>query len=382
MPSKPVHQIIEEGKKIELVCKAWGSPPPTVTWTRHHGPLPPHRHTVTNGRLVITKAKLSDAAFYTCTARNRLRLVRASAQVMVVPRLRFTAAPPKKVKTLIGKTVSLDCMAESGAFKPTITWSKKKGILPPGSRVLSYGTLVIKFSAPHRGVYRCSAKNILTSVVANVEVETAIKFKSCSELRRAGFTNSRMYTIDPDSTGGVSAFSVFCDMADKGGVGVTVISHDSEARTVVQGCEAPGCYSRNVRYNGVSKAQLVSLTKASLKCEQFIKYECYDSVLLFNGNPQGWWVSRDGRKMTYWGGATPGSGKCACGVSNSCARKSDRCNCDRNDFTWREDSGLLRDKSTLPVSQLRFGDTGFYKSNRRFERGYHSLGKFKCYGTV
>ena len=32
-----------------------------------------------------------------------------------------------------------------------------------------------------------------------------------------------------------------------------------------------------------------------------------------------WWVSRDSTKMTYWGGASPGSGKCACGMNNSCA---------------------------------------------------------------
>ena len=32
-------------------------------------------------------------------------------------------------------------------------------------------------------------------------------------------------------------FTVYCDMSDKNGVGVTVISHDSEGRTHVKGCE-------------------------------------------------------------------------------------------------------------------------------------------------
>ena len=76
--------------------------------------------------------------------------------------------------------------------------------------------------------------------------------------------------------------------------------------------KAPGSYSRDVKYNGVNKAQLVSLVGASLKCEQFIKYECHHTGLWFGTKPYGWWVSRDGQKMTYWGGATPGSGKCAC----------------------------------------------------------------------
>ena len=45
---------------------------------------------------------------------------------------------------------------------------------------------------------------------------------------------------------------------------------------------------------------------------------------------------------------------------------------------WREDSGLLTDKTKLPVKQLRFGDIGDSYSNF----GYHTLGKFKCYGLV
>ena len=73
-----------------------------------------------------------------------------------------------------------------------------------------------------------------------------------------------------------------------------------------------------------------------------------------------------------------GSGKCACGMNNSSAARK-RCNCDANDQVWREDSGFLTDKTKLPVKQLRFGDTGHkvYKEN-----GYHTLGKFKCYGTA
>jgi len=80
--------------------------------------------------------------------------------------------------------------------------------------------------------------------------------------------------------------------------------------------------------------------------------------------------------MTYWGGATPGSGKCACGMTNSCANPGVGCNCDKNDYVWREDSGLLTDKTQLPVKQLRFGDA------RGNNQGYHTLGKLKCYGIA
>ena len=64
-------------------------------------------------------------------------------------------------------------------------------------------------------------------------------------------------------------------------------------------------------------------------------------------------------------------------MTNSCVVSSGGCNCDENDAVWREDSGLLTEKSRLPVIQLRFGDTG-----HSGEYGYHTLGKFKCFGMT
>ena len=56
-------------------------------------------------------------------------------------------------------------------------------------------------------------------------------------------------------------------------------------------------------------------------------------------------------------------------------------------FTWREDSGLLTNKNDLPVTQLRFGDTGVddkdgVARDDRDEKGYHTLGKFRCFGIA
>ena len=64
-------------------------------------------------------------------------------------------------------------------------------------------------------------------------------------------------------------------------------------------------------------------------------------------------------------------------MNNTCANPKIGCNCDANDDVWREDSGLLTDKTKLPVKQIRFGDTGEW-----WEKGYHTLGKFMCYGTA
>ena len=206
--------------------------------------------------------------------------------------------------------------------------------------------------------------------------------KTCSEIKSHSLkATSGSYVIDPDGEGGYEPFTVFCDMTDKNGVGVTVIGHDSENRMSVNGFEERGSYVRLVDYlrDGISSVeQIAGLPDASAHCEQFIKYECLGSLLLYSGNPTGWWVSRDGAPMTYWGGATPAdSYKCACGVTNTCVNSARGCNCDANDSVWREDSGLLTEKSHLPVMQLKFGDTGASS-----ESGYHTLGKLKCYGMA
>ena len=206
--------------------------------------------------------------------------------------------------------------------------------------------------------------------------------KSCSDPKKLDPTAvNGTYVIDPDGKGGVPPYNVTCDMTDKNGVGVTVISHDSEIRTLVDGCEPPGCYKRVINYTGASLPQLAKLARVSSRCEQFIKYECRDSQLFKNESNKviGWWVSRNGNTMNYWDGASPGNGKqiCTCGMNNSCVRAGLVCNCDKNDNMWREDSGLLTDKKHLPVKQLRFGDT-----RESQEKGYHTLGKFKYYGIA
>lgn len=174
------------------------------------------------------------------------------------------------------------------------------------------------------------------------------------------------YVIDPDGVQGENPITVYCDMFDQGGVGVTVVSHDSGSRTHFTGVNNDDNYKRDIQYIGSSFSQLAGPTEASTNCHQFIKYECKKSKLKDN---QAYWRSRDGAKMTYWGGASYGN-RCACGMTNSCADPVEGRNCDKNDSTWREDSGLLTDKSHLPASQLWFGDTG-----DDGEEGYH--GKIK-----
>ena len=314
------------------------------------GSLPGDRIKVQDGTMKIYSVTKKDGGVYICKAENILGLATDTAQLTVFSPLRFKVRPPQEKE---GKSsLSLD------------------------SNVLSNGTLVLQnIKKSHEGSYICRASNALARIEAKVKINSPVTATSCSVIKKYASSVSGNYVIDPDGEGGLAKFTVFCDMTDKSGVGVTVISHDSESRTHVKRCEDPGCYSRDIHYTGARLSQLASLTRVSSQCEQFIKYECHDSGIWFH-TPYGWWVSRDSAKMTYWGGASPCSGKCACGMTNSCARSSDGCNCDKNDNVWREDSGLLTDKTKLPVKQLRFGDVS------GSEEGYHTLGKLKCFGIA
>ena len=367
------------GKNITIACTATGQPQPSITWSKPFGGLPKDRTEVMKGNLTIYKVAEKDWGTYICKAENILGSTTALAQLIVLPRLRFTVRPPKEVTPGIGLTVSLPCVAESD-LRTTITWTKDgKSSLPVDSHVLQNKTLVLQnLTKSHEGYYTCRATNALTTVEAKVKINSPVTVTSCSVIRKYVSSVSGNYVIDPDGTGALAPFTVHCDMSDKNGVGVTVISHNSESRTYVfygQIWGGPGSYSRDIRYTGASLSQLASLTRVSSHCEQFIKCECYNSVLFYNNYPYGWWVSRDSTNMTYWGGASV-SGKCACGMTNSCADSRYGCNCDKNDFVWREDSGLLTDKTRLPVKQLRFGDT----TDHWFAQSFHTLGKLKCYG--
>ena len=367
--------MAEEKQNATITCTATGQPLPRITWSTSAGSLSKHRIEVINGTLTIYSATRKDGGIYICKAENILGSASDTAQLMIFSRLRFKIRPPQEVTPpMFGSSIYLPCVAESD-LRTTIVWTKN-GItsLPLDSIVFQNNTLLIQgIKRSHQGSYTCRATNALTTIEAKVKINFPVARPSCCSAIRTYISSvSGNYVIDPDGAGGLAPFTVYCDMSDKNGVGVTVISHDSESRTYVNYYGPPGFYSRDIHYTGVSLSQLGSLTRASSHCEQFIKYECRYSGLSSNS----WWVSRDSIKMMYWGGASPGSGKCACGMTNSCANPSRGCNCDKKDRVWREDSGILTGKTHLPVKQLRFGDAS------SAEKGYHTLGKLKCYGMA
>ena len=291
---KPSSVVVEEGHKVSLVCQATGQPTPTVTWRKAVGHMSNKRSRVLNGRLEIANVTKTDGGDYICSAKNISNEDSARTLVVVFERLKFTLLPPHKRSAISFENVLLTCRAQG---EREVVWQRNGQGLPSGHILYSTGSLLLKNVVRHdAGSYTCIARNFYRSVTATTVLEFR-KPTSCSEIKRHnGGTSSGTYMIDPDDKGGVTPFNVYCDMSDEGGVGVTVISHDSERRTHVgniPGCYYGGCYRKDVRYIGVSNAQLAGLTRVSQNCEQFIKFECNNDVGFIQDN-YAWWVSRDG----------------------------------------------------------------------------------------
>ncbi|XP_020908663.1 neuronal cell adhesion molecule, partial [Exaiptasia diaphana] len=266
--TKPKSVIAEENFDVTLHCGASGLPRPTISWTRSIGDLPKTRAKVlSNNSLVIQDIKKEDGASYFCKAENLLGRVTTHAQITVLPSLKFTVRPSLQSTQFIGMKAVLHCQA-SDAFH--LEWLKDNKPLGGSVIVHSNGTLVItKASTQNNGNYVCIARNFHRSIRTKTQLLVRNP-KSCSEIKKKLPSKpSGNYVIDPDGQSGQSPFTVYCDMTDKGGVGVTVVSHDSEARTLVDGyAQSPGSYSKDVRYNGASMAQLAKLTQISTNCEQ------------------------------------------------------------------------------------------------------------------
>ena len=221
----PLSVIVEEGENVTLQCKTSGVPIPTVTWQKAFSRIPKKKRAVENGRLTILKVEKADGETYACTAKDLLRHDTAIAQVTVIDRLKSTLTPPIKAVTSVSWKLMLHCEAQ-GAIE--VDWIRVGKHLPRNHILYPNSALLLRNISPNdAGSYTCVAKNSLRSVTATSVVKVNITPKSCSSLKTGSGSSSGNYTIDPDGKRGVAPFSVYCDMSDRGGVGVTVITHDS-----------------------------------------------------------------------------------------------------------------------------------------------------------
>ena len=133
-----------------------------------------------------------------------------------------------------------------------------------------------------------------------------------------------MYKICPKND---KIFPVHCDMES----GATVIQHDLKNKTQVGkghliGDDPSAVYYHDLNYFTTFE-NIRDLKNVSLKCRQYVRYDCFKSHLLYGVGRYRHihfkgvrWVASDSIIQHYWGGATPDSRKCGCGMDGTCAK--------------------------------------------------------------
>ncbi|RXM35586.1 Contactin-associated protein 1, partial [Acipenser ruthenus] len=203
----------------------------------------------------------------------------------------------------------------------------------------------------------------------------AVYKESCEAYRLSGKYYSGNYTIDPDGSGPLKPFVVYCNMQENRAW--SVVRHNREYGTKVTGTSMERPFVGDVQYYNASWGEVSALANGSEYCEQRIQYDCYKSRLLNtpNGHPYGFWIGRNQERHFYWGGSFPGIEKCGCGIAKSCSDARFYCNCDADYRQWSYDKGLLNYVDHLPVMQVVVGDTNRTASEARF-----TVGPLRCYG--
>lgn len=69
---------VKENTVASVICRAFGSPPPAIQWSRAFASLPKGRATVQNGTLKIIRFSPKDVGTYQCKATNKLGSVTSS----------------------------------------------------------------------------------------------------------------------------------------------------------------------------------------------------------------------------------------------------------------------------------------------------------------
>ena len=250
-----VPDIIEtvEGRNVTVMCYVTGNPKPDrIIWKKSDGILSSARTIVREGNLTILNITKKDNGFYVCTATNPWGTKSSSVLLRVYSTLIFVIKPPSNVTVMAYEAVDLRCSASS-ELKSAILWMYDGTFsLPSGASVDSLNALMIlSANISHSGTYTCNATDAFSSIQTSVTVH--VKYpETCSKVKANIIDVSGDYFIDPDGVLGEDPFPVYCNMTDKGSVGVTVVGHDSENRTQVMGYERPGKYSLDVHYRSAS----------------------------------------------------------------------------------------------------------------------------------
>ncbi|XP_052058141.1 axotactin-like isoform X6 [Mytilus californianus] len=199
--------------------------------------------------------------------------------------------------------------------------------------------------------------------------------RSCDDYYQAGYKQSGAYQIDLDSTGPLQPVYVWCEMeyqyqGEK--YGMTKIDHNFIPDTRVRG---KGLYDMRklLSYREMTRQELVELTESSIWCEQLVDYDCYRAPLELGKSTIFQSARGEILELRY---NTDADSLCSC-RKGTCPQN--RCQCDKGHAQWEKDSGYIRYKQHLPITELRIYQS---KSPAPQTSANLSLGPLKCWGEA
>uniref|UniRef100_T1IXZ7 Peroxidase n=1 Tax=Strigamia maritima TaxID=126957 RepID=T1IXZ7_STRMM len=162
---RPQDQKVSEGRFVEFICKAEGTPQPHLIW-RKDG-----RTIVADARIIIdffgttlriSSVRKSDEGLYECRAQNIVGIVSSQARLTVKAKIAPTFRHiPRDMAVSEGSNVQFLCNAE-GDPAPIVAWIKDGRVLSDNSRrrIGADGTLYIyNVDKDDEGRYDCAADN-------------------------------------------------------------------------------------------------------------------------------------------------------------------------------------------------------------------------------
>jgi contactin associated protein-like 2 len=130
----------------------------------------------------------------------------------------------------------------------------------------------------------------------------SLHYRSCTQyLEATGYTGeAHQVMVDLDGSGPFPPVSVTCRLRPDGQA-ETVVRHDNEEATKVDGFQEAGSFQQAIHYQAAESA-VVALVLGSQHCSQALSYDCLGSRLLegwAEGRPWGWWVARWAHSLSY-----------------------------------------------------------------------------------
>ncbi|XP_041371516.1 uncharacterized protein LOC121385046 [Gigantopelta aegis] len=210
-------------------------------------------------------------------------------------------------------------------------------------------------------------------------------YKDCYDImqhgakRRSSYYRNSTYVVDPDGAGGVSPFLVKCEFHSKDGYAVTEIIYKGNPVTVIKNSGKPLQFKVPITYPASSPKQSNTLAKQAGFCYQGMLYECIQSPLVNNNNPQQSGVQLFGTNTTTFGkGADTDGIGCPCSVVGTCnlngnGNDANTCRCDNKGSMMTFDNGTVIDKDQLPLVSGSFGGQDSPNSVGKF-----TIGPMRC----